>query len=171
MLASSLRERAHTHIGLRYRRDMSRTIALLAALLLAACGDGDSGGNEDAATNPNDDSSTTMQDGSTTGDASFGPGAICGAATCAAPQVCCTGVTLACKAEADCPTQHFACDGPEDCPNATCCFGNGGQMGSTCRTQTCGEAACHFDSDCGGGTPKCCPKLFTPSYKVCAAAC
>lgn len=105
-------------------------------------------------------------------DASFGMGALCGASTCASTQVCCTGATIACKPVADCPTQSFECDGPEDCAG-TCCFGNGGQGGSTCKAagQTCGDVACHFDTDCNGGTPKCCPKMFTPSYKVCQAAC
>ena len=147
---------------------MSRSALLF---LLVACGS-DGGGTKDAA-NPNDDSSTMIDAPGTGVDASFGMGALCGATTCATTQVCCTGAMIACKAEADCPTQSFACDGPEDCGGGNCCYGNGGQLGSTCRAagQNCQDEACHDDSECGGGTPKCCPKMFTPSYKVCAAAC
>ena len=147
---------------------MMRLVAL--CLVAAACGgdDGGGGGGKDAAP----DDSSTMIDAPTT-DASFGPGALCGASTCMTTQVCCTGVNLICTTAANCPTQNFACDGPEDCGGGACCFGNGGQGGSTCKAvgQNCGDLACHYDSDCAGGTPKCCPKMFTPSYKVCQASC
>lgn len=141
-------------------------------VLVAACGgDGKDGGSKDAA-DPGADAPIVDAPGMTA-DASFGMGALCGATTCATTQVCCTGATVSCKAVADCPTQSFACDGPEDCGAGTCCFGSGGQGGSTCRAagQNCNDVACHFDGDCGGATPKCCPKMFTPSYKVCQAAC
>src|SRR5215203_4898189 len=134
-------------------------------VLLAACGDDRGSGTKDAA-NPGDDSALPAIDAPGTGiDASFSMGALCGASTCATTQVCCTGSTVACKAEADCPTQFFACDGPEDCGTGTCCFGSGGQGGSTCKAagQNCQAPACHYDSDCGGATTKCCPKMFTPS--------
>ena len=142
----------------------------LIVLVCIGCGGSGSDGGKDAPGTMDD--SSMMQDGSTT-DASFGPGAVCGAATCMSPQECCTGAMISCKLAADCPTQHFACDGPEDCNGGTCCFGNGGQMGSACKAvgQNCGEAACHCDTDCSGATPKCCPKMFTPSYGVCASAC
>ena len=81
---------------------------------------------------------------------------------------------VTCKAAADCPTQAFGCDGKEDCGAGSCCYGNGGQGGSECKAagQNCtGGEACHYDSDCAGATAKCCPKMFTPSYKVCQAAC
>ena len=149
---------------------MTRTLALL--VVLSACGDDKNTSAKDAA-NPGGEAQVAIDAPGTGADASFGVGAICGATTCATTQVCCTGAMITCKALADCPTQSFACDGPEDCNGGTCCFGNGGQGGSTCKAagQNCGDPACHFDSDCSGGTPKCCPKMFTPSYKVCAAAC
>ena len=140
-------------------------------ILLVACGGDGSGGAKDAADNPDHDA--VIDAPGTKPDASFAMGALCLTTTCATTQVCCTGAMVTCKALADCPTQSFACDGPEDCGAGTCCFGNGGQGGSTCKAagQTCGDVACHFDTDCSGGTPKCCPKMFTPSYGVCQAAC
>ena len=142
-------------------------------LALVACGgDGDgSTGDKDAA--PTDDSSPSPDSSTMPPDASFGPGALCGMTTCATTEGCCTGSMISCKAVADCPTQHFECDGPEDCGGGPCCFGNGGQGGSECRAAgaSCGDVACHFDNDCGGSTPKCCPRPFSPSYGVCAASC
>ena len=143
---------------------------LLFVLVLAACGDSDGkGGPKDAPDGTGDDAPVMIDAPGTGTDASFTMGASCLTTTGATNQVCCTGAQTACKAAADCPTQSFECDGPEDC---NCCFGNGGQGGSTCNAagQNCtGGKACHYDSDCGG--MKCCPKMFTPSYKVCQAAC
>ena len=152
---------------------MGRMSRWLIVLLVACGGDGSGGGTKDAPPDPNTDSTLPIDAPGTGTDASFGMGALCGASTCATTQVCCTGATIACKALADCPTQSFACDGPEDCGTGSCCFGNGGQGGSECKPAgtNCGAPACHFDTDCSGGTPKCCPKMFTPSYKVCQAAC
>jgi hypothetical protein len=102
--------------------------------------------------------------------ASIGPA--CGATTCTGTEVCCIGSVTTCKAPALCPSQSFQCDGAEDCAGGTCCFGNGGQGGSECQTGTnCGAIACHDDGDCGGATPACCPKPFSPGYKVCLAQC
>jgi hypothetical protein len=146
----------------------------LVMIALVACGGGDDGGGTDKNRDADPTADTPAADAPpATPDAAFGPGALCGATTCPTTQVCCTGATLSCKAAADCPTQHFACDGPEDCGAGTCCFGSGGQGGSECRAagQNCNDVACHADSDCGGSTPKCCPKAFTPSYNVCLAAC
>ena len=64
----------------------------------------------------------------------------------------------------------LTCDGPEDCPGAQCCYGNGGQGGSTCKA-SCSTIACHRDTDCPQATSKCCPKAFTPAYGVCQTAC
>jgi len=75
-----------------------------------------------------------------------------------------------CEPTGTCPSQGFACDGPEDCAGSACCFGNGGQGGTTCKA-SCATPACHGDGDCGGATSKCCPKLFTPNYRVCQAQC
>ena len=146
---------------------------LVVFVMFAACGGGDGGGNDDPKdADPTSDSSSKA-DAAQTVDAGFGPGALCGSTTCATTEGCCTGATISCKTVANCPTQHFACDGPEDCNGGTCCFGNGGQGGSECvpAGQNCGDVACHANTDCGGSTPACCPKAFTPSYKVCLAAC
>lgn len=104
-------------------------------------------------------------------DAAIAVGPACGGTTCTnGQQDCCIGVMQACKPTGTCPSQGFACDGPEDCPGALCCFGNGGQGGSTCKA-TCSSIACHHDADCPPATSKCCPKQFTPNYGVCQTAC
>jgi hypothetical protein len=150
---------------------MSRFALLLVAVV--ACGDDKSTNPNDDATNGNPDSPKPIDAPGTGTDASFQMGALCGATTCMTTQVCCTGAMIACKQAVDCPTQNFACDGPEDCGTGTCCFGSGGQGGSVCKAagQNCQDLACHYDTDCSGATPKCCPKPFTPSYGVCQAAC
>ncbi|HEU0031467.1 MAG TPA: hypothetical protein VFQ53_12600 [Kofleriaceae bacterium] len=158
---------------------MVARILLVISMMLCACGGDDGGGGTkpiDSPQAPTDGQGTVdgATDGSTPpvdgGPAAVGPQ--CGAIVCTGNDVCCIGSTTTCKAAGMCPSQAFACDGAEDCNGGTCCFGNGGQGGSTCQAGTnCGAIACHEDADCGGGTPKCCPRPFTPDYKVCLAAC
>jgi hypothetical protein len=64
------------------------------------------------------------------------------------------------------------------CVLAACGGDDGGSSGTkdaapidSPTQMNCAETACHGDGDCGGATTKCCPKLFTPSYGVCKAAC
>jgi hypothetical protein len=145
---------------------------LLIAILLVACGDDSSGTKMDAPSNDGARLDTGGgSDGSTTNaDAAIMVGPACGSTTCmAGQQECCLGQMNVCKALGTCPTQAFVCDGPEDCPNAICCFPNSG--GSRCQTQNCGAIACHNDGDCPTATSKCCPKAFTPNYGVCQTAC
>jgi len=141
------------------------------AMALVACGGGGGGGKQDA---PAGDDAPMIDgpgtDGSTTVDAAILAGPACGATTCTLGQeVCCIGVVTVCKATALCPSQAFACDGPEDCPGGVCCFPN--NNGSRCQTNNCQAIACHVDGDCPAGTPRCCPKMFTPNYGVCQAQC
>ena len=150
---------------------MLRTFVI--AMVLVACG-------SDGGSRPKTDAPTSSDGPRSDGppgdgppmmiDAAIGPGPACGATTCMlGQQVCCIGVTSVCRIPAQCPTEGFACDGPEDCPGAVCCFPNNG--GSRCQTSNCNEIACHADTDCGGATPKCCPKAFTPEYRSCQPQC
>jgi len=149
---------------------MLRTFVI--ALVLIACGSNSGGNDKTDATSSSDGPRTDGPpvDGSMTVDAAIGPGPACGATTCQlGAQVCCIGTTSVCRLPAQCPTESFECDGPEDCPAAVCCFPNSG--GSRCQTNHCGEPACHVDADCPTGTPRCCPKMFTPEYRSCKVAC
>ncbi len=83
---------------------------------------------------------------------------------------CCLAGNPVCVATGTCPSQGFACDGPEDCPGGACCYGNGGTGGSLCKA-SCSSIACHVDMNCPSATPKCCPKMFTPGYDVCQTQC
>lgn len=150
---------------------MLRTLVI--AMALVACGSGssqrDASSSSDA---PVGDAPVgdARGDGAVTVDAAIAPGAACGATTCRLGQEeCCIGTMTTCEASGTCPTQGFACDGPEDCPNAVCCFPNTG--GSRCQTNNCQAIACHADTDCPGGTSKCCPKTISPNYKVCQVQC
>jgi hypothetical protein len=140
---------------------------LVIAVIVAGCG---SSGKKTIDAAPTTDAGPT--DGHPNGtDAAILVGPACGATTCTnGQQDCCIGVMSACKPTGTCPSQGFACDGPEDCPGAQCCYGNGGQGGSTCKA-TCSTIACHHDTDCPPATSKCCPKAFTPDYGVCQTAC
>jgi hypothetical protein len=146
------------------------------AMALVACGEGDGGGGGNSKIDASSPGDGAMSDGprvdaSMMGiDAAITPGPACGATTCTlGQQECCIGVVSVCKPAGMCPSQAFACDGPEDCPNAVCCFPN--NNGSRCQTNNCQDIACHKDADCPGGVPKCCPKAFTPGYNVCQAQC
>ena len=154
---------------------MLRLLAI--AMALVACGGGGGGGGDD---NQHDDApaaddaqvsvAAPTEGTTTTIYASIGPGPACGAVTCTlGQQDCCIGVVNACKPTGTCPSQGFACDGPEDCPGAVCCFPN--NNGSRCQANNCQAIACHADADCPAATAKCCPKAFTPSYGVCQVQC
>jgi hypothetical protein len=143
-------------------------IRIVFVLLVACGGGGGGGGGHDA---PSGSEPVPSDGGVDTGggtDAAVGP--LCMGTVCTGTDVCCLGATTLCKPAAMCPSQSFACDGPEDCPSGQCCYGNGGQGGSQCRA-SCAAPACHVDGDCPSATPKCCPKTFTPMYKVCQTAC
>lgn len=145
----------------------------LIAMVLVACGgggggDGDNGGGK--LDGPPATEDAPRGDGPAGTDAAISQGPACGATTCTlGQQDCCIGVNNVCKPAGTCPSQGFACDGPEDCPGGVCCYPN--NNGSRCQTNNCQDVACHGDTDCGGAAPKCCPKPFTPSYKVCQAQC
>lgn len=141
-------------------------------VLILVLGCGSSGGSKKMIDAPLPADAAPPSDGPSNGtDAAIAVGPACGSTTCTnGQQDCCIGVMEACKPTGTCPSQGFACDGPEDCPGAVCCFGNGGQGGSTCKA-TCASIACHHDADCPQATPKCCPKAFTPNYGVCQTAC
>ncbi len=142
--------------------------AFVIAMALIACGDDGGGSQKMDAPSPGD--GATNGDASMNIDASISPGPACGATTCTlGQQDCCIGVMTVCKPAGTCPSQGFACDGPEDCPNAVCCYPN--NNGSRCQANNCQDIACHADTDCPAGTPKCCGKPFTPSYKVCQTQC
>jgi hypothetical protein len=145
--------------------------SLVLALALVACGD-DSNAKRDAPAGGDGPRIDAPRDGSTTNaDASVAPGPACGAVTCMlGMEDCCIGTMNVCKPSGTCPTQGFACDGPEDCPGAVCCYPNGAN-GSRCQTNNCQAVACHTDGDCPSGTPKCCFKSFSPGYNVCQTAC
>jgi hypothetical protein len=147
---------------------------LVIAMTLIACGGGSGGSKIDASSTPGDGAA----DDGPRGDAPMGggvdaaivPGPACGATTCTlGQQECCIGAVSVCKPSGTCPSQGFACDGPEDCPGAVCCFPN--NNGSRCQTNNCQDIACHKDADCPAGTAKCCPKPFTPNYSVCQVQC
>jgi hypothetical protein len=151
-----------------------RANLLIATVLVVftGCGDdggGGGGGGDDAAvtdgTGTGTDAGVDAPPGSTA-DASIGP--LCITETCGSGEACCTGSTVSCVTIGQCPTQSFECDGAEDCAGGVCCFGNQGAGGSLCRAAgtNCGELACHGDAECPTAEPKCCPKTFTPSYKV-----
>jgi hypothetical protein len=147
--------------------------ALLIAIALCACGDDTSNNKMDApatSDGPKLADSSGGGDGSPTADAAIMAGAACGSTTCTlGTEECCIGQNNVCKAAGTCPTQAFACDGPEDCPNAVCCFPNSG--GSRCQTNNCNAIACHDDGDCPSSATKCCTKSFSPNYGVCQTAC
>jgi hypothetical protein len=148
---------------------MLRILAI--AVVLAACG---GSGNEKLDAPSSGDASNADApgggDGSVGVDAAIAPGPACLATTCMLGQEeCCLGAQTVCKPTGTCPTQPFACDGPEDCAGAVCCFVN--NNGSRCQTNNCGAIACHVDADCPAGAPKCCPKPFTPNYRGCQAQC
>jgi hypothetical protein len=145
--------------------------SLVLAVALVACGD-DSNAKRDAPAVSDGPRIDAPRDGSmTTGDAAIGPGAACAGTTCMLGiEDCCIGSMTVCKPTGTCPSQGFYCDGPEDCPNAVCCFPNASN-GSRCQTNNCQDIACHTDGDCPSGTSKCCPKSFTPGYNVCQTAC
>jgi hypothetical protein len=150
-------------------------IAIAVVLALAACGGDGSGGRLDAPPSGTDAPRTDAPPGDGPPMTVDGPavalGPACGAVTCVLGQEdCCIGATSVCKPTGTCPSQGFACDGPEDCPNAVCCYPNQNN-GSRCQTNNCQAIACHVDTDCPGATPKCCAKLFTPNYKVCQTQC
>ena len=149
---------------------MLRTFVI--AMALVACGHDSSNQKMDAPSSGDGPMiDAPRSDGSiSTVDAAISPGPACGATTCTlGQQDCCIGVMNACKPTGTCPSQGFACDGPEDCPNGVCCFPN--NNGSRCQTNSCQAIACHRDADCPAGTPKCCSKPFTPNYNVCQAQC
>jgi hypothetical protein len=144
------------------------------AVALVACGS-DGGSNDKLDAPSSGDGPRTdapAGDGPVTNvDAAISPGAACGAVTCTlGQQDCCIGVMNVCKAAGTCPSQGFACDGPEDCPGAVCCYPNSNN-GSRCQANNCQAIACHADTDCPTGTSKCCLKPFSPDYKVCQAQC
>jgi hypothetical protein len=136
-------------------------------VLFVACGGG-SGGGHDAPGGADAPRSDGGIDSAGATDSAVGP--LCMTVVCTGTDACCLGVMFTCEPAAMCPSQSFACDGPEDCPTGQCCYGNGGQGGSTCRA-SCAAPACHVDGDCPTTAPKCCPKMFTPMYKVCQSAC
>ena len=145
---------------------LARSCVLI--VLLCACGK-DSKSDIDAP--PGGDASSTSDgsptDGDVTIDATVLVGPACGATTCTnGSEVCCIGTNSVCRVPGNCPSEEFACDGPEDCTGQPCCMPNNG--GSECGGN-CQEIACHVDADCGG--MKCCPKMFTPGYSSCRAAC
>jgi len=152
-----------------------RSLVLIASLLIA-CG-GDDGGSKvnDA---PGSGSDAPVADGPGGGDgpggvdASIAVGPACDGVTCTnGQQDCCLGAPKnVCEPAGTCPSQGFACDGPEDCSGSECCFGNGGQGGATCRA-SCAAIACHGDGDCPTAASKCCAKAFTPGYRVCQVQC
>jgi len=135
-------------------------------------GGGDGGSNGDAPGSGSDAPGPNDGPGGGGGDAAVTVGPLCDGVTCTnGTQDCCIGgMGNVCEPTGTCPSQGFACDGPEDCSGSVCCFGNGGQGGTSCKG-SCATPACHGDGDCGGGTPKCCPKVFTPNYRVCQAQC
>lgn len=163
-----------------------RMFVFLALLGFIACGD-DAGSNttkmdapaatDDSGGSGTDDAAVADAPGSTV---DAGVGASCGNTTCTSTQECCFtggGSAGTCVAQGTCSGVSFACDGPEDCAsNQVCCYGNqgsgsGGTGGSECKlTAQCQINACHDDTDCSGGTSKCCPVAMT-TYKVCLAQC
>src|SRR5689334_22325614 len=150
-------------LGLR-RVHMLRILVI--AMALVACGGGGGGGGDDS---QQKDAPPPAGDGPMI-DAAIAAGPACGATTCTlGQQECCIGAVNVCKATGTCPSQGFACDGPEDCPGAVCCFPNSG--GSRCQANNCQAIACHVSTDCPMATPKCCPKTFTPGYGVCQVQC
>jgi hypothetical protein len=150
---------------------MLRTFVIAMALIACGGDDGGGGGNPKTDASPPGDGPVVIDGPMTTVDAAIGPGAACGAVTCTlGQQECCIGVMNVCKPAGTCPSQGFACDGPEDCPGGVCCYPNANN-GSRCQTNNCQDIACHEDGDCPGGTPKCCPKPISPGYSVCQAQC
>jgi len=147
---------------------------VLFAILLACGGDG-GGGNPPIDTPAGSDATpgdTPAADTPGGGDAAIAVGPQCDAVTCTnGTQDCCIGgMGDVCEPTGTCPSQGFSCDGPEDCSGSACCYGNGGQGGTSCKAG-CAAPACHIDNDCPQATPKCCPKAFTPNYRVCQTAC
>jgi hypothetical protein len=65
---------------------------------------------------------------------------------------------------------YFACDGPEDCSSAACCYLDSasvcGLYGFCVAGTTVGEFMCHTDVECGVMS-KCCRKGSTGTYKTC----
>lgn len=157
---------------------MSRAVTIAFTLWVAACGkDGDPDRGADAALHGD---ANGTPDGSTVVDAPAGSdassmameGPACGGTTCDnGAQDCCIGQMEACKPTGTCPSQGFACDGLEDCAAGTCCYGNGGTGGSECGNGGNCQIACHVDAHCPAAAPRCCPRSFTPGYKVCQAQC
>lgn len=153
-----------------------RMRSFVIALVLAACG-GDGNKQIDAPAPPIDTPRPIDAPKSDSAmpviDAAVAVGPACDNTTCTnGTEDCCLGTQgNVCVATNTCPTQGFACDGPEDCSGgAKCCYGNGGG-GSTCKTTSCQAQACHVDTDCPASAPKCCAKTFTPNYNVCQTAC
>jgi hypothetical protein len=155
-----------------------RSCLLIAGVLLA-CGEDTPKQGVDAPAGTGSDAPASTIDGvadpdgpPSTIDAAIAAGPACGATTCANGSEDCCIATMGsvCKPAGSCPSQGFGCDGPEDCAGGNCCYGNGGG-GSECRTTSCQQLACHADLECPSGTPRCCPKLFTPNYSVCQAQC
>lgn len=145
---------------------------LVIALVLVACGDDGGSGTKDAPAGGDGGPTDAARDGSTSNvDASVGPGAACSGTTCMlGSEECCLAAVSVCKPADTCPSQGFKCDGPEDCPGSVCCYPNANN-GSRCEANNCQEVACHADTDCPSGTPKCCPKAFSPNYRACKTAC
>lgn len=140
---------------------------------MLACGDDGGSGTKDAPAGGDGGPTDGARDASSIdGAVMVGPGPACEGVTCMlGSEDCCLSATSVCKPAGTCPSQGFACDGPEDCPNAVCCYPNANN-GSRCQTNSCQAVACHKDTDCPSATSKCCPKTFAPSnYGVCQTAC
>ena len=147
---------------------------VLIAFLLACGGDDGGGGGNPPNDSPAPPVDMPVSDGPN-GDLDAPPVAVgpqCDSVLCTnGTQDCCIGgMGNVCEPTGTCPSQGFSCDGPEDCSGAACCYGNGGQGGTSCKA-SCAAPACHIDSDCPAGTSKCCPKAFTPNYRVCQVTC
>lgn len=159
---------------------MLRLSCIVIVACLVACGDDGDGKPVDASDTTADGSPAGSDGGPTDGPSSAidapmttAVGPACGATTCSnTTEDCCIGQAEVCKPTGTCPSQGFACDGPEDCASGRCCYGNGGTGGSECSTATNCQVACHADMNCPTATPKCCPKTFTPTgYGVCQTQC
>lgn len=153
-------------------------LSTIVLFLLVACGDDgnkpiDASTTGDGTPNGDDGGMIDAPSGSIDAPTSTAVGPACGGTTCTnTAEDCCIGQAEVCKPAGTCPSQGFACDGPEDCASGKCCYGNGGNGGSECSTATNCQIACHGDANCPAAAPKCCPKMFTPiGYGVCQAQC
>jgi hypothetical protein len=161
----------------------SRLIMVFATIAVVACGGSSNKQDIDAPEGGGSDGATTDGSGTDSGGgidaagthADGGIGVTCGATVCTGTQECCIGAGAStCVDQGTCTTATFQCDGPEDCEaNQVCCLGAGGAGGggAECKLATqCQSNACHFDTDCGGNTPSCCP-IGNSAYSACLAQC